>query len=276
MNKIIRDGFTVDERNLRRVNRKMDVFLNSLEMGNLKEVIHPQVQANNNPFTEWSMNLTQDQTTIILPNVYINLFIEWSTDFNQYQTIEMPTNFNNNNLFMEWNTGFTQTNTKQTNTSLLNIYNAGIIQHCKEQINSLQQYKLKRINGHSLVSRLIWVDGPITHWSSKKQEYCRKRNYNVILKILNNSEKMNSNYLNELLHTISSGLTQMALFIHSGNILIKQDGFPATADFGISKPTNETSNKNKIYGRKRDEQLILDILNGFRPEIPTKISQDLN
>ncbi|RIB14419.1 kinase-like domain-containing protein [Gigaspora rosea] len=38
MNKIIRDGFTVDERNLRRVNRKMDVFLNSLEMGNLKEV----------------------------------------------------------------------------------------------------------------------------------------------------------------------------------------------------------------------------------------------
>ncbi|CAG8749359.1 7840_t:CDS:2 [Gigaspora margarita] len=34
---IIRDRLTVDERNLRRVTRKMGVFLNSLEMGNLKE-----------------------------------------------------------------------------------------------------------------------------------------------------------------------------------------------------------------------------------------------
>ncbi|RIB22725.1 hypothetical protein C2G38_2173263 [Gigaspora rosea] len=127
---------------------------------------------------------------------------------------------------------------------------------------------MRKINSNQPISN--------TRRNSKKQRYNRRGNYDVTLKILNNSEKMNSNYLNELLHTISSGLTQMALFIHSGNILIKQDGFPATADFGISKPTNETSNKNKIYGRKRDEQLILDILNGFRPEIPTKISQDLN
>ncbi|CAG8802207.1 10854_t:CDS:1, partial [Racocetra fulgida] len=99
-----------------------------------------------------------------------------------------------------------------------------------------------------------------------------------------------------------------------GNILIGQKNIPAIADLGISKPVDASSDDNAIYGvipyvapevlkrgkftqasdiysfgmimwevisgcrpfsdRKHDEHLILDILNGFRPEIPTNTPQD--
>ncbi|CAG8509652.1 19760_t:CDS:1, partial [Dentiscutata erythropus] len=42
------------------------------------------------------MNLTQDQTTASLPKAY-NPFIEWSTDVSQNQTIELSTDFVDNN-----------------------------------------------------------------------------------------------------------------------------------------------------------------------------------
>ncbi|RIB18442.1 hypothetical protein C2G38_2085642, partial [Gigaspora rosea] len=131
-------------------------------------------QTNNSLPTEWSMELAQDQTTTVsLPNVYNNPFIEWSTDFK----------FTNNNPFMEWNANFIQTNSStlniynnsiielpagtiqnnedqtnlsierttcfaqdQTNTNLFNIYNAGLTQHYEEQINNLQQqYNAKSV-----------------------------------------------------------------------------------------------------------------------------------
>ncbi|RIB09285.1 kinase-like domain-containing protein, partial [Gigaspora rosea] len=125
----------------------------------------------------------------------------------------------------------------------------------------------------------------------------------------------------KLLHKISRGLTFVHLHqiihrdLHSGNILISERDKPAIADLGISKPVNESSDKNSIYGvipyvppevlkggkftqnsdiysfgmiiwevisgcrpfsdRKHDEYLILDILNGLRPKIPINIPKDL-
>ncbi|RIB18441.1 kinase-like domain-containing protein, partial [Gigaspora rosea] len=103
--------------------------------------------------------------------------------------------------------------------------------------------------------------------------------------------------------------------LHSGNILIKQSNEATIADLGISKPVNELSDKISIYGvipyvapevlkgrkftqasdiysfgmivwevisgcrpfsnRKHDEYLILDILDGIRPKIPTNIPKEL-
>ncbi|RIB27561.1 kinase-like domain-containing protein, partial [Gigaspora rosea] len=102
---------------------------------------------------------------------------------------------------------------------------------------------------------------------------------------------------------------------HSGNILIDGTGEPTIADLGLSKPMNASSDKNAIYGvipyvapevlkggkftkksdiysfgmiiwevingcrpfsdRKHDEYLILDILDGLRPKIPSNILQEL-
>lgn len=54
--------------------------------------------------------------------------------------------------------------------------------------------------GFSEIYKATWVDGPITRWCPKKKRFNRKGNYDVVLKILNNSEKMDSDYLNELKH----------------------------------------------------------------------------
>ncbi|CAG8787833.1 18858_t:CDS:2, partial [Racocetra fulgida] len=134
----------------------------------------------------------------------------------------------------------------------------------------------------SVIYKATWVDGPISRWNPKKQKYGREGNYDVALKILNNSKKMDSNYLNE-------------------------NNIPTIADLGISKPVDASSDENTIYGvipyvapevlkggkftkasdiysfgmiipfsdRKHDEHLILDILNGLRPEIRTNTPQDL-
>ncbi|CAG8689331.1 15807_t:CDS:1, partial [Racocetra fulgida] len=130
----------------------------------------------------------------------------------------------------------------------------------------------------------------------------------------------------QLLHKISAGLNlvhQNKIIhrdLHSGNILIgsnrySSDKIPTIADLGISKPINELSDNNAIYGvilyvapevfkggkftqasdiysfgiiiwevisgcrpfsdRKHDEYLILDILNGLCSKIPSNIPQDL-
>ncbi|CAG8667665.1 5961_t:CDS:2 [Racocetra fulgida] len=146
--------------------------------------------------------------------------------------------------------------------------------------------------GFSVIYKATWVDGPITLWKKLR-----------------------------LLHRISEGLDLMDLRemihhdLHSGNILIKQDGFPTIADLGISKPIDDSSDNNAVYGvipyvapevlkgekfthasdiysfamiiwevisgcrpfsdRKHDEFLILDIINGLRPKIPINIPQEL-
>ncbi|CAG8576279.1 5951_t:CDS:2, partial [Racocetra fulgida] len=243
--------------------------------------------------------------------------------------------------------------------------------------------------GFSVIYKATWVDGPIDRWVFKQEKYKWHNNYNVVLKILNNSEKIDSDYLDELKNffhckksdnnTLNSrlhqylGITQhpetknyiiviefaqnrdLHYFLnrkntlswpaklqflhkisirlnlvhqnkiihrdlHSGNILIGRNRYgpevgPMIADFEISKPINELSDKNAIYGvipyvaqevlkggkftqasdiysfsmiiwevisgcrpfsdRKHDEYLILDILNGLRPKIPSNIPQDL-
>ncbi|CAG8833731.1 17859_t:CDS:2 [Gigaspora margarita] len=130
-------------------------------------------QSNNSLSTEWFIDLTQDQTNISLLNVYSNPYIKWSAgdQTNNNLPIEWSTDFINNNLFMKWNTDVTQNDENQTNynlsmewtacstqnqtnTSLLNTYNAGITQHREEQINFTTTKSVQK-NEHptSLVSR---------------------------------------------------------------------------------------------------------------------------
>ncbi|GES90017.1 kinase-like domain-containing protein [Rhizophagus clarus] len=55
--------------------------------------------------------------------------------------------------------------------------------------------------GFSTVYKAIWIDGPISGWSKKKQNYIRystTQNYEVVLKKLNNSKDVTSKELNEL------------------------------------------------------------------------------
>ncbi|CAG8688009.1 1710_t:CDS:2, partial [Gigaspora rosea] len=260
----------------------------------------------NNPSTEWSADFTQvyeDQTNNSLPT-------EWSMELAQDQTttnlpiiIQLPAgtiqnNEDQTNLSIERTTCFAQ---DQTNTNLFNIYNAGLTQHYEEQINNLQQqYNAKSViedklpvsfvssrkkkertremqeignkliddfieltqfsfasfarksnlefipyeqftnieylakGGFSIINRATWVNGPITRWCYKKQRYIRKGNHNVVLKILNDSEKMDSDFLNEVI-----------------------------------------SGCRPFSNRKHDEYLILDILDGIRPKIPTNIPKEL-
>ncbi|PKY55937.1 kinase-like protein [Rhizophagus irregularis] len=52
--------------------------------------------------------------------------------------------------------------------------------------------------GFSKIYKSIWINGPITNWSEKKQKYNRRKNMTVALKELNNSKNLNSKELNEL------------------------------------------------------------------------------
>ncbi|GET59459.1 kinase-like domain-containing protein [Rhizophagus irregularis DAOM 181602=DAOM 197198] len=52
--------------------------------------------------------------------------------------------------------------------------------------------------GFSKIYKAIWINGPITNWSEKKQKYNRRKNMTVALKELNNSKNLNSKELNEL------------------------------------------------------------------------------
>ncbi|GBC39363.2 kinase-like domain-containing protein [Rhizophagus irregularis DAOM 181602=DAOM 197198] len=62
--------------------------------------------------------------------------------------------------------------------------------------------KLSSVNyydkgGFSEIHKAIWSDGPIFGWNSDKQQWNRQTNYNVILKILNNSSSLDSKFLDE-------------------------------------------------------------------------------
>ncbi|RIB28183.1 kinase-like domain-containing protein [Gigaspora rosea] len=151
------------------------------------------------------------------PKVYNNLYMEYNANFSQSQTnISLLNGYNNSSK--ERSENLTLDHENQTN-------NAEITQDCEEQINLLQQqYNAKSVeeNEHltsllefipyeqftnikylakgefSVIYKAMWVDGPITRWNFKKKNYNRKGNYEVVLKCLNNSEKMDSNCLNEL------------------------------------------------------------------------------
>ncbi|POG79375.1 hypothetical protein GLOIN_2v1527224, partial [Rhizophagus irregularis DAOM 181602=DAOM 197198] len=52
--------------------------------------------------------------------------------------------------------------------------------------------------GFSEIHKAIWLDGPIYSWNFKKQQWNREIDYEVILKILNNSSSLNSKFLDEV------------------------------------------------------------------------------
>ncbi|GBC47032.2 kinase-like domain-containing protein [Rhizophagus irregularis DAOM 181602=DAOM 197198] len=51
--------------------------------------------------------------------------------------------------------------------------------------------------GFGEIHKAIWLDGPIYSWNFKKQQWDRQIDYEVILKILNNSSSLNSKFLDE-------------------------------------------------------------------------------
>src|SRR5581483_11119091 len=96
--------------------------------------------------------------------------------------------------------------------------------------------KLSDINyydkgGFSEIYKAIWLDGPIDSWNFNKQQWNRwnfQTGYKVVLKILNNSLRLNSKFLDEVyylylmmnLFSFCKNLTIFLLFIYSGNIII--------------------------------------------------------
>ncbi|PKY63481.1 hypothetical protein RhiirA4_494308, partial [Rhizophagus irregularis] len=68
--------------------------------------------------------------------------------------------------------------------------------------NQFKDVKFIAKGGFSEVYKAIWIDGPaINNWSKKKQSFCKptyNKNYEVVLKKLNNSKEITSKALNEL------------------------------------------------------------------------------
>ncbi|CAB5361075.1 unnamed protein product [Rhizophagus irregularis] len=52
--------------------------------------------------------------------------------------------------------------------------------------------------GFGEIHKAIWLDGPIYSWNIKKQQWNRQVDYEVILKILNDSSSLNSKFLDEV------------------------------------------------------------------------------
>ncbi|CAG8608155.1 5938_t:CDS:2 [Cetraspora pellucida] len=51
--------------------------------------------------------------------------------------------------------------------------------------------------GFSKIYKATWKDGPLTSWYSKKQRFHRHKNCTVVLKSLNDSKYIGSDFLNE-------------------------------------------------------------------------------
>ncbi|EXX68606.1 Kin1p [Rhizophagus irregularis DAOM 197198w] len=74
--------------------------------------------------------------------------------------------------------------------------------NCYEILEWIPYNKLSNINyydkgGFSEIHKAIWSDGPIFNWNFDKQQWNRQTCYEVVLKILNNSSSLNSEFLNE-------------------------------------------------------------------------------
>ncbi|CAG8555061.1 18181_t:CDS:2, partial [Gigaspora rosea] len=246
---------------------------------NLSSAGFSQNQSNSNLPIEWYIDFTNN-----------NLFMELNADFTNYQ-------INTSSLKNDEN----QINTQdQTNTSLLNIHNEGITQNYEEKINTLQQQYNAELVRSKIIQRCKKCNYRKAHYDENSNQ-CKdcyraslralsgnkliddfiestqtfygkcNRNYDVVLKILNNSEKIDSNYLNELKN-----------FYHcrkDGNYYRAPDALHQY--LGITQHSETKNHIIVISGcrpfsdRKHDEYLILDILDGLRPKIPINIPQDL-
>ncbi|CAG8770013.1 32448_t:CDS:2, partial [Racocetra persica] len=172
-------------------------------------------QTNNSLSTEWSLDLTRDSTNTKWSTGFTNniLFIEWNAVFTQNQANASSLNIYNN-LTIESSTGISQKD--QTNTTLPNIYGAGITQPCDEQINTLQQqFNVKSVkkNEHpvSLVSRY------------KRNPKCKKCNIRKI------HYDENSNQCKDCYRASLRALSSNKLidnFIESTQTFIQNSNFP--------------------------------------------------
>ncbi|PKY16552.1 HCP-like protein [Rhizophagus irregularis] len=63
--------------------------------------------------------------------------------------------------------------------------------------NKLSNISYYDKGGFSEIHKAIWSDGPIFGWNFDKQQWNRKKDYEVILKKLNNSSNLNNKFLDE-------------------------------------------------------------------------------
>ncbi|GBC38414.2 kinase-like domain-containing protein [Rhizophagus irregularis DAOM 181602=DAOM 197198] len=71
-------------------------------------------------------------------------------------------------------------------------------QWCKQcNTERIQKDFSKWTRGFSEIHKAIWSDGPIYSWNSDEQQWNRQAEYEVILKILNNSPNLNNKFLDE-------------------------------------------------------------------------------
>ncbi|PKC52664.1 HCP-like protein, partial [Rhizophagus irregularis] len=64
--------------------------------------------------------------------------------------------------------------------------------------NKLSNISYYDKGGFSEIHKAIWSDGPIFGWNFDKQQWNRKKDYEVILKKLNNSSNLNNKFLDEV------------------------------------------------------------------------------
>ncbi|CAG8556551.1 36780_t:CDS:2, partial [Gigaspora margarita] len=186
---------------------------------------------NNNPFMEWNANFTQTNTSSL--NIYNNSIIELSASItrnNEDQT--------NHNLSMEWTTCFTQdrTNISLLNTynsgitqhydeqinNLQQQYNEKSIKEDKHPVSlvsrRIKNPKCKKCNlrkscyyensnicknCYQASKRILSGNKLIDDFIESTQTFqatisSKRKLYDVALKILNNSEKIDSDFLNEI------------------------------------------------------------------------------
>ncbi|CAG8614456.1 25569_t:CDS:2, partial [Gigaspora rosea] len=233
---------------------------------------------NNNLSIEWTTGFTlQDQTNINSPNIYNNPSI---ADF--IRTTQNNEDQNNHNLSIERTTCFAQ---DQTNTNLFNIYNAGITQHYEEQINNLQQYNAKSVieDKHpvSLASR---------RKKRKESERCKKCNrkrficdktskqckdcYEASFRVLSGN-KLIDDFI-ELAQFSYASFTRNSHLEFIPYEQFTNIEYLAKGGFSIiHRATWVISGCRPFYDRKHDEHLIMYILDGLRPKIPTNIPKEL-
>jgi hypothetical protein len=80
------------------------------------------------------------------------------------------------------------------------------VKSCYEVLEWIPYNKLSNINYHDKgrfgeIHKAIWLDGPINSWNFNKQQWNRwnfQTGYEVILKTLNNSSNLESNFLDEV------------------------------------------------------------------------------
>ncbi|EXX79657.1 Gcn2p [Rhizophagus irregularis DAOM 197198w] len=136
--------------------------------------------------------------------------------------------------------------------------------------------------GFSEIYKAIWIDGPvINNWCKKKQSFCKptyKKNYEVVLKKLNNSKEITTKELNELkiFHEFSLNWKKKKNYKNSYELFNYVSNYfgitqePVTKDIMIIMPYYKSGDlinylTNDFYNIRWSYKLYMlkDIINGL-------------